>query len=160
MYKPFAIILVFSALLSGACSKECNEPDIQKINALYFELKKGGEDGFTQEQLDSAFIVRFVPFSQPLIADTMYLYGKYTDGDGRFFINDEFPFLNYQSPYFPTFGYMVVDPLTGFVGTIENIDLKGEYDGDCHYENLDKNFTYNGEPYNYGGSEEYFLITN
>ncbi len=154
-FIPFlALCFIFSS-----CSKECDEPDIGSINAFYFEMKSEGEDGFTEEQLESLYIVRFVPYSEPLIADTMYLNGRFPDGDGKFHINDEFPFLNIQSPYYPTFGYMVVEPETGFVGNIENLELKGEYDGDCNYRNIDKKFTFNGEEHNYGGEKRFFTIT-
>lgn len=159
MRKFISATLLFAVALLWSCTEECDEPDIQKINALYFELQQGGEDGFTEAELDSVYIVRFVPYSEPLVADTTYLYGLYPEGEGRFFINDDFPFLNYQSPYFPTYGYMVVEPTTGFVATIDNIELKGEYDGDCDYRNLEKRFTYNGEAHDYGGSQAYFPIT-
>ena len=158
MSRFFFLPLIFAAMVAGGCSKECDEPDIAKINALYFEMQMGGEDGFTQEELDEIFIVRFVPYSQPLIADTMYVQGNFPNGPGRFFINDEYPFLNFQSPYFTTYGYMIVQPSTGFVGNIENIKLKGEYDGDCNYKNVDKKFTFNGEDHNTGGGENYFVI--
>lgn len=146
-------------LFLSACSEECDEPDIQAINALYFELKQGGEDGFTQEALDQLYVVRFVPFSDPLVADTTYLNGNYPEGEGRLFINDEFPFLNSQSPYFTVYGYMLIDPTTGYVGNIENIELKGEYDGDCGYNNLEKKFTFNGEEVDMGGSQDYYPVS-
>lgn len=161
MIKPTTQILVLISLLFGAasCSEKCDEPDIGMINALYFELKQGGENGFSEEELDSIYIVRFVPFSEPLVADTAYIGGEYPAGEGKFYINNEYPFFNYQSPYFPTYGYMVVDPTTGFVGNIENIELTGQYDGDCGYRNLEKKFTYNGEEFDFGGTQAYFTIT-
>jgi hypothetical protein len=153
------LLLIFAFLLIAvSCSEECDEPDIQAINALYFELDQSSE-GFSAEAVDQIYMVRFVPFSEPLVADTVYLNGNYPSGKGRFYINDEFPFVNNQSPYFTIYGYMVVDPTTGYVGSIENIELKGEYDGDCNYNNLTKQFTFNGDTLDFGGSQEYYLIT-
>jgi hypothetical protein len=155
------LLYIFFALCLGitACTGECEEPDIQAINALYFELQQGGEGGFTDEELDAVYFVRFVPFSQPLIADTFYAQGNYPLGEGRFLINDQYPFFNQEAPYFTSYGYMVVDPITGYVGNIENIDLEGEYDGDCGYENLRKKFTFNGDTVDFGGSQDYYLIS-
>lgn len=155
-FSPFLVLGLF---FLGACSEECDEPDIQAINALYFELKQGGDDGFNEEELDQLYVVRFVPFSEPLVADTVYLEGNYPEGEGRLFINDEFPFLNSQSPYFTVYGYMLIDPTTGYVGNIENIELTGEYDGDCGYNNLEKKFTFNGEEVDMGGTQDYYLVT-
>jgi len=154
----FLLVILLFPLLIYSCSEKCDEPDIQSINALYFELDQSDE-GFTEEAIDQIYVVRFVPFSEPLVADTVYLNGNYPSGSGRFYINDEFPFVNRQSPYFTIYGYMVIDPTTGYVGTVENIELKGEYDGDCNYDNLTKRFTFNGDSLDFGGSQEYYLIT-
>jgi len=153
------ILSLMLLLVFAACSKECDEPDIQAINALYFELKEGGDDGFSEKALDELYIVRFVPFSEPLVADTVYLQGNYPSGRGRLFINDEFPFINNQSPYYTIYGYLIIDPTTGYVGSVENIELKGEYDGDCGYNNLEKKFTFNGEEVDMGGTEDFYLVT-
>jgi hypothetical protein len=157
--RAFGLLLPILAIWMASCSEECDEPDIQEINALYFELKQGGDDGFTEKGLDEVFLVRFVPFSEPLVADTVFLQGNYPLGEARFLVNDEFPFTNNQSPYFTTYGYLIVDPTSGFVGSIENIELKGEYDGDCGYNNLEKKFTFNGEAQDMGGTTDYFLVT-
>jgi len=153
LFLAFLSIAIFSA-----CSKKCDEPDIQAINALYFELDQSSE-GFTDEALDQIFIVRFVPFSEPLLADTVYLNGIYPSGRGRFYINDEFPFVNNQSPYFTIYGYIIEDPTTSYAAIVENIELEGEYDGDCGYNNISKQFTVNNDTLNMGGTQEYYLIT-
>lgn len=150
------VIMTFAFLV--ACSKKCDEPDIQAINALYFELDQSAE-GFGQESLDEIFIVRFVPFSEPLLADTVFLNGNYPSGNGRFYINDEFPFVNRQSPYFTIYGYSIVDPVTGYGASIENIELEGEYDGECDYINVSKKFTFNSDTVDLGGSRAYYLVT-
>jgi len=151
-------IVLMTIAICCACSKKCDEPDIQAINALYFELDQSSE-GFTQEALDQIFIVRFVPFSEPLVADTVYLNGNYPSGRGRLYINDEFPFVNNQSPYFTIYGYTIVDPTTSYGGVIENIELEGEYDGDCGYNNISKRFTFNTDTINMGGTQEFYLVT-
>ena len=53
----------------------------------------------------------------------------------------------------------MVDPTTGYVGNIENIELEGEYDGDCGYNNLAKKFTFNNEEVDLGGTQNFYLIT-
>jgi hypothetical protein len=157
-FRPDIFILIGLTGLFFGCSEECDDPNIAAINALYFELDQS-ENGFTDEALDQIFIVRFVPFSEPLVADTVYLNGNYPSGRGRFFINDEFPFVNNQSPYFTIYGYQVVDPTTSYGGNIENIMLEGEYDGDCGYNNIAKQFTFNGEEVDMGGTQDFYLIT-
>jgi len=156
-FQCLPLVLISFVILS-ACSKKCDEPDIQAINALYFELDQSSE-GFTQEALDQIFIVRFVPFSEPLVADTVFLNGNYPSGRGRLYINDEFPFVNNQSPYFTIYGYTIVDPTTSYGAVIENIELEGEYDGECDYNNISKRFTFNTDTVNMGGSQEFYLIT-
>lgn len=142
-----------------SCSPKCDEPDIKRINSLYFELKQDGGDGFTQNQLDSIYYVRYVPGSNPLIADTVYPSGYFPEGDAKFLINDDFPFLNEQPPYFVVFGYQVVDPTTEFTTSIQDIELQGAYDGDCGYTNSMKFFTIDSQEVDMGGSNDFYLIT-
>lgn len=151
-------VIVSAAVIFSACSKKCDDPDVQAINALYFELDQG-PGGFTDEALDEIFIVRFVPFSEPLLSDTAFLEGNYPSGRGRFYINDEFPFVNRQSPYFTIYGYTIVDPTTSYGGVIENIELVGEYDGDCDYNNISKRFTFNNDSIDMGGTQDFYLVT-
>lgn len=150
--------LLLTLGLFSACSKNCEDPDVQAINALYFELDQSS-DGFTSEALEEIFIVRFVPFSEPLLADTVFLNGNYPSGKGRFYINDDFPFVNNQSPYFTIYGYMIIDPTTSYGGVVENISLEGEYDGDCGYDNIVKRFTFNTDTVNMGGTQNFYLVT-
>lgn len=149
--------LFLSALLQG-CTEPCQEPDIQQINALYFELDQGPQ-GFSSESLEQIFIVRYVPFSEPLIADTTYPNGNFPEGSGRFFINDRFPFRNQESPYFTNFWYQIEDPLTGTVFTVSNIELNGLYTGDCEYINLAKRFVLNGDTLDRGGSQDFVVLS-
>ncbi len=152
-------LIIPSILMLFSCSPECEEPDIMDINSLKFQLDIDGENGFFSFELHHVYLVRFVPFSEPLVADTVYLNGVFPDGPGMFSINDEFPFLNPGSPYYPVYGYQVVDPSTGYVATIDNIELKGEYDGDCGYQNIQKSFVINGDTVDMGGTDTYYLIS-
>ncbi len=147
------------AILLSGCAKKCDEPDIQRLNSLFFELKQGGEDGFDIEELDEVYFVRYVQQSEPLIADTFYTEGIFPEGDAKFIINDTYPFLNSQSPYYVVYGYQVVIESAGFTTNIENIELIGEYDGDCGYTNIQKAFDLDGEAIDRGGSTEFLLIT-
>src|SRR5690606_1861369 len=159
MKKRKYLLLTLTVLTFGACSEKCEEPDIQAINAIYFELQNGGENGFSAEELDAVYFVRYIPFSEPLIADTLIPNGFFPEGEGRFLINDTYPFNNSQSPYFTVYGNLVVEPTTGYVANIENIELKGEYDGDCGYFNTKKRFTLNGDTIDVSGSQEFTPLT-
>gem|GEM_PF-2328076 len=152
-------LLVPIILMLISCSPECDEPNITDINSLKFQLDIDGENGFLSFELQYVYLVRFVPFSDPLVADTAYLNGVFPDGPGMFSINDEFPFLNPGAPYYPVYGYQVVDPSTGYVATIDNIELRGEYDGDCGYQNLQKRFVINSDTVDMGGTDTFYLIS-
>lgn len=157
-----ASILLLSALVAflfSSCAKECDEPDIQRLNALFFELKQGGDDGFSSEELDEVYFVRYVQESDPLIADTFYTEGVFPEGIAKFIINDTYPFSNAQSPYYVVFGYQIVVESSGFTSNIENIELLGEYDGDCGYNNTQKAFDLDGEAMDRAGSMEFLQIT-
>lgn len=159
MDRRILLLFIITTLGFNACSEKCDEPDIGAINGLYFELQQGGENGFTPEELNQIYFVRFIPFSEPLIADTFYAQGSYPLGLGKFVINDSYPFRNEQSPYYTVYGYQVVDPVTSFAANIENIKLGGQYDGDCGYDNTLKTYTLNGDSVDMSGSMAYYPIT-
>ncbi len=159
MNRRILFLFLIATLGFNACSEKCAEPDIQAINGLYFELQQDGENGFTTEELNQIYFVRFIPSSEPLIADTFYTQGNYPLGLGKFVINDTYPFRNDQSPYYTIYGYQVVDPVTSFAANIENIDLGGQYDGDCGYDNTLKTYTLNGDSVDMSGSMAYYPIT-
>lgn len=159
--KAYTILLSVLAFgLVSSCAKDCDEPDIESINSLYFELKQGGDDGFTAEELDEMYVVRYIQESDPLIADTLFTNGVYPEGEGKIIINDSYPFLNSQSPYYTVYGYEIVIQSAGFISFIENIELGGEYDGECGYTNTRKAFDLNGDSLNRAGSTDFLLLTN
>lgn len=159
MKKTILTLCTFVLLATFACTEKCDEPDIDYINGLHFELLKHGDSGFSSGALDSIYFVRYIPFSEPLIADTAYPQGYYPDGGTRFTLNDKYPFYNDQSPYFTIYGYMVIDPTTGFVANITDIKLEGEYDGDCGYINTFKSFVLNNDTIEASGADGFVLIT-
>ncbi len=159
MKTQFFYSLLAIGFLAISCAKECDEPDIQRINSLYFELKQGGSDGFDEDEIDELYFVRYVPNSEPLIADTFYTGGVFPEGGTKFLINDEYPFRNNEAPYYVVYGYEIVVESDGYATIIEEIELGGEYDGDCGYTNTKKAFKLNGEDFDQAGSQEFVLIT-
>lgn len=147
------------ALISISCEQKCDEPDIERINSIYIQLKQGGSDGFSASELDSIYFVRYVPGSNPIIADTAYPDGYFPEGEGKFLINDTYPFINEEPPYWVVFGYEIVEPSSDFSTKIEGIDLKGMYDGDCGYNNVKKTFLVDSQEVDMSGSQEFYLIT-
>jgi len=159
MKKTNLTFFIIALLTLGACSEKCDEPDVQYINGIHLELQNGGDNGFSQEELNAIFFVRYVPFSEPIIADTLYANGYFPEGPGKFTINDRYPFYNDQSPYYTVYGYMIIDPTTGFVANIEDIKLTGHYDGDCGYVNTRKTFTLNMDTIDVSGLDSYYVLT-
>lgn len=156
--KIFYFILAVAIFAIG-CTEKCEEPDISQINSLYIELKKGGEDGFTDTELDSIIIVRYVPNSAPLIADTLVTNGDFPLDDNKFPINDEYPYVNATPPYWVVFGYEIIETTSLFSTRIEGIELDGEYDGECDYTNLKKTFLVDSNEVDMTGSTDFYQIT-
>ncbi len=156
--KIFYSILAITILFIG-CTEKCEEPDISRINSIYIELKQGGEDGFTDSELDSIIIVRYVPFSAPLIADTLVTNGDFPGGENKFFINDEYPYVNATPPYYVVFGYEIIETSSAFSTRIEGIELEGVYDGECDYMNVKKTFLVDSNEVDMSGSTDYYQIT-
>jgi len=155
--NPTYLLIVLLALYS--CDQKCDEPDIERINSIYIELKQGGSDGFSEEELDNIFFIRYVPNSNPLVADTAYPQGFYPEGNNKFLINDSYPFRNETPPYWVVFGYEIIEPSSGFSTRIQDIDLEGMYDGDCGYNNVKKTFTVDSVPVDMSGSQEFYVVT-
>lgn len=154
-----SIFILFVLLGLYSCEEKCDEPDIERINSIYIELKQGGSDGFTEDELNNIYFVRYVPNSNPLVADTSYPNGFFPEGEGRFLINDSYPFRNEEPPYWVVFGYEIIEPNSGFSTRIQDIELDGMYDGDCGYNNIKKTFTVDSVPVDMSGSQEFYLVT-
>lgn len=151
--------LFVAAIAVVSCDKVCDEPDINRLNGLKFQLPVEGPDAFTEEELADLMFVRYVPFSEPLVGDTIFVDGNnLIEGPGRFIINDDFPFTNASAPYFVIYDYIVEGFTAAFFVQIESIVLKGEYTGDCEYFNEQKSFFLNGDSIDLGGQEEFFVL--
>jgi len=157
LFNSIFLLFVLTALFS--CEEKCDEPDIEAINSIYIELKQGGSDGFSEEELDSIYFIRYVPNSNPLVADTAYIDGFFPDGEGKFSINDTYPFRNETPPYWVVFGYEIIEPTSEFSTRIQDIELGGMYDGECGYTNVKKTFTVDSVPVDMSGSQDFYLIT-
>lgn len=156
LFSCFLFVL-FIAVTS--CEKKCDEPDIDRLNGLRFQLPVEGPDAFTEEELADLMFVRYVPFSDPLVGDTIFVDGNnLIEGPGRFIINDDFPFTNASAPYFVTYDYAVEGFTAAFFVQIERIVLEGEYTGDCDYINEQKSFFLNGDSLDLGGQEDFYEL--
>lgn len=155
----FTALFVGLLLISVACKETCDEPDIDRINGLKFQLPIEGEDAFTSEELADLMFVRYVPFSDPLIGDTVFVNGNLLEeGPGRFIINDFFPFRNASAPYFVIYNYIIEGFTAAYFAEITNITLRGEYDGECNYNNLQQSFFLNGDSLDLGGTTDFFVL--
>lgn len=153
------VVAVVIALLLSGCKDICDEPDIDRINGLKFQLEVEGPNAWTKPELADLMFVRYIPFSDPLIGDTVMINGNnFLEGPGRFIINDFFPFRNANAPYFVTYDYIIEGFTAAFFAQIEGIKLRGQYTGDCDYVNLQKSFFLNGDSLDMGGSEEFLLL--
>jgi len=157
LFNSIFSVIVLLALAS--CEQKCDEPDIERINSVHIQLKEGGSDGFTEGELNDIFFIRYVPNSNPLVADTSYPNGFFPEGDGRFLINDSYPFRNEEPPYWVVYGYEIVEPNSGFRTRIQDIELEGMYDGDCGYNNIKKTFTVDSIPVDMSGSQDFYVVT-
>jgi hypothetical protein len=163
--KTTSIKTVFAALgvlAFAACTEICDDPPVDELNALYLELKEGGDDGFSPEVLNSAFIVRYwiVPGdSLTFPQDTINAPAMFTNGLNRLRISNGIPFQN-DSLFYPRYNYVVFSEAdTTLELKITNIDLESGYIGECEYENRIKTFDLNGTPVNQSKSTDYYLIT-
>lgn len=146
----------------AACTEVCDEPPIDDINALYLEFKKDGEDGFTEEELETFYLVRYFQVPGDSLTfpdDTIHYYGNFYEADNRFRISNGIPFSN-DSLFFVRYNYgMFFESDTTQQVLLTDITLRGEYIGDCEYENKEKTFRINGDLVNQTASTDYIQIT-
>lgn len=159
----FLIALIFLlALFTAGCVEECEDPDTDTINALRFQFGLASEGGFSEEELNSALIIRYFPAldtnPQSLI-DTLPLRDAFEDPANRILrISNNYPWLNAVQPYYPVYSYLIVQPETGYSDTIRIARVEGTYRGECVYENLSKNFVLNGDTIDVTGSTQPYLL--
>lgn len=152
-----SLIVGTLALLSLACTKICDEPDVNGLNALPFKFKTDGTDGFSQAEINSAYMVRYlIAFGDSLTfpKDTLSLNG-----------NTDFRLTNYDPFRNDSIGYVRYNYAIRFENNdtlsyvITQIELNGQYIGDCAYENQMKRFTWNGQDQDITEFSDSFLIT-
>ena len=153
----FCLIIGTLALLSVSCTKTCDEPDVNGLNALPFQFKTDGSDGFSESAINSAYMVRYlIAFGDSLTfpKDTISLNGR-----------DNFRLTNYDPFVNDSIGYVRYNYAIRFESSdtlsyvITQIELKGQYTGDCAYENQMKRFTWNGQVQDITEFSNPFLIT-
>jgi hypothetical protein len=158
--KDFLFFIIFTFSLA-ACEKPCKEPDTDAINAIYLEFKLGGENGYTNEELNQAYIVRYFATEADTIlpVDTIFLNGKFYNGSSnKLRISNDFPIKNPLQPYWVSYDYTIQNPEETFIIEIKDIDIKGTYTGDCVYENQQKSYTVNDSLFNRTNNTDYLLI--
>jgi len=156
MMKFSAILAVLSFAILG-CTKICDEPNVNEINAFKFELKSSGDNSFSEEDLNQSYLVRyFIAFGDSLNfpQDTISLQGKnpFTLTNFEPFRNDSIAFVRYNY----AIGFENNDTLKY---VITQIKINGKYVGECVYENDLKRFALNGQTYDVTGINEPFLIS-
>jgi hypothetical protein len=157
--SSFGLLLLLTGLFLTSCEEACDEPDIDRINGLKLQIPIEGEDAFSTQELSDLLFVRYVPFSDPLIGDTLFVNGNLLEeGPGRFIINDNFPFRNAGAPYFTTYDYFIEGFTAAFFVQIERITLQGEYDGECEYFNTQQSFFLNGDSLDLGGTDDFLVL--
>lgn len=146
----------------AACTEICDEPPIDDLNALYLEFKKDGESGFSEEERDSFYIVRYYQVPGDSLtwpADTVYYFGNFYESDNRFRISNGIPFQN-DSLFYVRYNYGLffdVDSLLSYI--ITDINLSGKYTGNCAYENQEKTFLLNGNFVDMSSNTDYYQIS-
>jgi len=156
------IFLLFGVAVLAACTEICDAPPIDNLNALYLEFKKDGENGFTEEERNSFYMVRYyqVPGdSLTFPADTVFYFGNFYESDNRFRISNGIPFQN-DSIFYVRYNYgLFFESDSTLSYLISQINLRGKYTGNCAYENQEKTFLLNGSFVDRSGSTSYYQIT-
>jgi hypothetical protein len=156
MIKFSSVLALFSVAIFG-CTKICDEPNVNEINAFSFELKSSGDNSFTEDDINQSYLVRyFIAFGDSLTfpQDTIYLQGTNPIKLANFepFRNDSIAFVRYNY----AIGFENNDTLKY---VLTQIKISGKYVGECAYENELKRFTLNGQTFDVTGKENPFLIS-
>lgn len=160
MHKTVYLLLGMTVL--AACTEICDEPPIDDLNALYLEFKTEGEDGFSEAERESFYIVRYYQVPGDSLtwpADTIFYFGNFYEADNRFRISNGIPFEN-DSLFYVRYNYGLFFSADSTLSmTISDINLTGKYTGNCDYENQEKTFRLNGSLVDMGGTTDYYQIT-
>ena len=158
--KHFLFFIIVLILFSS-CDKPCPNPETDSVNGIYLEFQVGGEDGYTNEELNLAYVVRYFANDADTIlpVDTIFLDGKFYDGSSnKLRISNDFPITNPVQPYWVSYDYTIQNPEETFIIEIKNIDVKSTYEGECIYKNEKKFFTVNDSLFDRTGNIDYLII--
>jgi len=151
-------MMSFVAVALTACDPcynvECDAPDTDSINALYFAFDP---NHFTTTEIDRAYVLRFAPtdLAQPI--DTLYIGQQATAGNGVFRIGMG-SFANAVD--FAQFTYGIYANTAEYAYIITDITTQGHYPTDCCccYRNRTKTFTLNGQGFDRSASTEAVVL--
>lgn len=152
------LVAMGAVICLHGCIEPCEAPEVEAINALYFEFARDGDSGFSEEQINNMYIARFFPAIDTIISDTFFLGGNYPLGSGQFYINNHFPFENKSAPYFPFYRYEIFTADLTTIHVVDSIDLDGSYIDDCTYANKGKTFLLDGQFTDRSGSREFVKL--
>ncbi len=156
-------LLLTAFIIVASCTKICDEPPVDDLNALYLQFKTEGEDSFTEEELESFYLVRYFDVPEDSLTfpdDTIFYHGNFYDGsDNQIRISNGTPFLN-DSIFYVRYNYGLFfesDSTLSYI--ITEFDLEGTYVGECGYENVTKTFHINDQLVDMSASTDYYEIT-
>ena len=148
----------------AACKKDCKNPDVDAINAIYLQFDTSGEPGsFTVNELDSLYMVRFEQaqydsFIFPV--DTLnFSSAGFYGPDYTVRLSRDYPSgLSEGPPYYTDYMYLFQSYGETFKVRLENIELDGSYTEDCEYISRKKSFVLNDDTLDVTGSTAFVLI--
>lgn len=149
--KKFSILAILFGIFVciSACEEDCEEPNVDDLNAFYFEFKLDGANSFSEAELDSIYIVRFqdiIPDSFSFPLDTLNYFDSTLVVDAHVIrLSQGKPFVEVPPPYFPEYKYKILSINQDLEYRIEQIKLEGSYVGDCEYVNSEKSLVFNGD---------------
>lgn len=154
---------MLSLIVLGGCKDNCDPPPVDDINALYLKFKTDGDNGFSEEERNSMYLVRYfdVPGdSLTFPSDTMRFFGNlYQGSNHKLRISNDIPFKN-DSLFFVAYNYgFYFESDSTLKLSLTDISLRGKYVGDCAYENKEKTFKLNGQFVNRTANQDFYEIS-
>lgn len=157
-----AFLLLSAFVVLASCTKICDEPPVDDLNALYLKFNTEGEDSFTEEELESFYMVRYFDVPGDSLTfpdDTVFYHGHFYEGSaGQIRLSNHIPFRN-DSIFYVRYNYGLYfesDSTLSYI--ITDIDLEGTYVGECDYENVKKTFHINDQLVDMSASTDYYEI--